>query len=140
MIVDTADFYNRAALLAIAAADAALGPCTPSRADLDRAARTLQLVEGAACAARRPIPALVVPSRNKAATAVSRRTLADLDAASLPRTASAIGDRRAYAEMTLSGRIPSPGEVTGEEVAALVAELRKLGWIPAKSQDGRALI
>lgn len=137
VVVDTAGFGNRAALLAMAAADAVLVPCTPSRADVEQATKTLQLVEGAARAARRAIPARVVPSRVKATTAVTRHALAELDAASLPRTATAIGDRVAFAEMTFSGRIPAGGEAA-DEVAALVAELRQLGWIPARPKGARA--
>src|SRR5271165_6116727 len=72
VLIDTAGFGNRAALLAIAAADAVLVPCTPSRSDIEQAAKTLQLVDGAARAARRAIPARVVPSRIKIATAVSK--------------------------------------------------------------------
>jgi chromosome partitioning protein len=48
VLIDTAGFGNRAALLAMAAADAVLVPCTPSRADIEQAAKTLQLIEGAA--------------------------------------------------------------------------------------------
>ncbi len=129
VLVDTAGFGNRAALLAIAAADAVLVPCTPSRADVEQAAKTLQLVEGAARAARRAIPARVVPSRLKQVTAVSRHALAELDAAGLPRTQAGLGDRVAFAEMTFSGRVPGGGEA-GQEVAGLVAELRGLGWLP----------
>ncbi len=131
VIVDTAGFGNRAALLAIAAADAVLVPCTPSRADVEQAAKTLQLIEGTARAARRPIPARVVPSRLKAATAVTKHVLAELDAVGLPRTTACIGDRVAFAEMTFSGRVPAGGDA-GQEVATLVAELRQLGWLPGK--------
>jgi chromosome partitioning protein len=131
VLVDTTGFGNRAALLAMAAADAVLVPCTPSRADVEQAAKTLQLVEGAARAARRTIPARVVPSRLKHATAVSRHAVAELDAATLPRTAAGVGDRVAFAEMTFSGRVPAGGDA-GHEVAALVKELRSLGWIPTR--------
>jgi chromosome partitioning protein len=129
--VDTAGFGNRAALLAVAAADAVLVPCTPSRADVEQAAKTLQLVDGAARAARRAIPARVVPSRLKHATAVSRHAVGELDAAALPRTGAGVGDRVAFAEMTFSGRVPAAGDA-GQEIAALVAELRDLGWLPAR--------
>ena len=131
MLVDTAGFGNRAALLAIAAADAVLIPCTPSRSDVEQAAKTLQLVEGAARAARRSIPARVVPSRIRVSTAVSRHAVAELDAAALPRTTAAIGDRVAFSEMTFSGRVPLNATDAGREVAALTAELRNLGWLPS---------
>lgn len=138
VLVDTAGFGNRAALLAMAAADAVLVPCTPSRADVEQAAKTLQLVEGAARAARRAIPARVVPSRVKHATAVAKHAVAELDAAALPRTAAGIGDRVAFAEMTFSGRVPAAGDA-GQEVADLVAELRGLGWLPPRPRArGRA--
>ena len=130
VLIDTAGFGNRAALLAIAAADAVIVPCTPSRADIEQAAKTLQLIEGAARAARRPIPSRVVPSRVKLSTAVSKHTVAELDAAKLPRTTAAIGDRVAFAEMTFSGRIPVATSEAGQEVASLIAELRVLGWLP----------
>jgi len=139
VLVDTAGFGNRAALLAMAAADAVLVPCTPSRADVEQAAKTLQLLDGTARAARRTIPARVVPSRLKYATAVSRHVVAELDAATLPRTAAGIGDRVAFAEMTFSGRVPAGGDA-GQEVAALVEELRGLGWIPAKRRTRPATI
>ena len=129
VLVDTAGFGNRAALLAIAAADAVLVPCTPSRADVEQAARTLQLVDGAARAARRPIPARVVPSRIKASTAVTRHALAELDGAGFPRTAAGLSDRVAFAEMSFSGRTPTGGEA-GQEVSELIAELRSLQWLP----------
>ena len=129
VLVDTAGFGNRAALLAIAAADAVLVPCTPSRADVEQAAKTLQLVEGTARAARRLIPARVVPSRIKYTTAVAKHALVELDAANLPRTSACIGDRVAFAEMTFSGRVPVIGDAA-QEIANLIQELRKLGWLP----------
>jgi chromosome partitioning protein len=136
VLVDTAGFGNRAALLAVAAADAVLVPCTPSRADVEQAANTLRLVDSASRAARRPIPARVVPSRLKHATAVARHVVSELGEAELPRTAAGIGDRVAFAEMTFSGRVPSSGDA-GAEVATLVAELRGLGWIPPAPKAAR---
>ena len=132
VLIDTAGFGNRAALLAIAAADAILVPCTPSRADIEQAVKTLQLIEGAARATRRPIPARVVPSRIKVSTAVSKHAVAELDAAKLPRTTAVIGDRVAFAEMTFSGRIPVTTSEAGQEVAGLIAELRGMKWLPKK--------
>jgi chromosome partitioning protein len=133
VLVDTAGFGNRAALLGMAAADAVLVPCTPSRADVEQASKTLQLAEGAARAARRAIPAKVVPSRLKHATAVARHVLTELQEVGLPRTAAGIGDRVAFAEMTFSGRVPAGGDAKAE-VAALIAELRNLGWIPPRPE------
>ena len=131
VLLDTGGFGNRAAVLAITASDATLIPCSPSRADVEQAASMVRLVESAARAARRAIPARVVPSRVRQATAVTKHTLAEIDAGGLPRTAAVISDRVAVAEMTFSGRVPAAGEA-GQEIAALVAELRHLGWLPPK--------
>ena len=138
VLVDTAGFGNRAALLAIAAADAVLVPCTPSRADVEQAATTLHLVAGAARAARRPIPARVVPSRLKHATAVTKHAVAELDAAELPRTLASMSDRVAFAEMTFSGRVPTSGDA-GQEIALLIAELRDIGWIPPRASAASSM-
>ena len=136
VLIDTAGFGNRAALLAIAAADAVLVPCTPSRADIEQAAKTLQLIEGAARASRRAIPARVVPSRIKITTAVSKHAMAELDAADLPRTTAMVSDRVAFAEMTFSGRVPPAGTDAGQEVSNLIRELRELGWLPEMRVQG----
>jgi len=136
VLVDTAGFGNRAALLGMAAADAVLIPCTPSRADIEQAAKTLQLAEGAARAARRSIPAKVVPSRLKGTTAVARHALAELQEIGLPRTKASIADRVAFSEMTFSGRIPTTGDA-GAEIAAVIAELRELGWVPSRLVEAK---
>ena len=39
----------------------------------------------------------------------------------------------AYGEMTFSGRLPAGGKAAAE-VAALIAELRGLGWLPPQKQ------
>jgi chromosome partitioning protein len=58
--------------------------------------------------------------------------MAELDAAELPRTASTVSDRVAFAEMTFSGRVPPATTEAGQEVANLIVELRNLGWLPKK--------
>ena len=73
----------------------------------------------------------MIPSRVKSVTAVSKHTLAELDAAALPRTSTGIGDRVAFAEMTFSGRVPAAGDA-GQEIAGLITELRSLGWVPER--------
>jgi chromosome partitioning protein len=79
----------------------------------------------------------VVPSRVKHATAVAKHAVAELDAAALPRTAAGIGDRVAFAEMTFSGRVPTGGDA-GQEIANLVGELRRFGWVPPRPKVTRA--
>lgn len=126
VVVDTAGFGNRAATVAMTAADAVLVPMVPGEGDVTEAARTLELVSGVASAARREIPARVVLNRVKPATALTKH--AQAEAATLPRLASVLSDLVAYGEMGFSGRMPT-GKAGGE-VAALVAELRALGWLP----------
>ena len=106
LLIDTAGFGNRAALLAIAAADAVLVPCTPSRSDIEQAAKTLQLIEGAARAARRPIPARVVPSRIKISTARLQACGCRAGCGCIASHQSRDCDRVAFAEMTFSAESP----------------------------------
>lgn len=135
VVVDTAGFGNRAATVAMTAADAVLIPMVPGEGDITEAARTLELVAGVASAARREIPARVVLNRVRPATALSKHALAE--AAALPRLAAGLSDLVAYGEMGFSGRMPT-GKA-GLELAALIAELRELGWLPdarRKTKDG----
>ena len=129
IVVDTAGFGNRAATVAMTAADAVLIPMVPGEGDVTEAARTVELVGGIASAARREIPARVVLNRVRAATALSRHALSE--AASLPRMAIGLSDLVAYGEMGFSGRMPTGKAAL--EVAALLAELRQVGWLPASS-------
>ena len=63
VLVDTAGFGNRAATVAMTAADAVLIPMVPGEGDVTEAARTVELVAGVASAARRDIPSRVVLNR-----------------------------------------------------------------------------
>lgn len=130
VLVDTAGFATRSALLAIASADAVLIPVLPGEAELHEAERTARLVEDAATAARRPIPSRVLVSRTKKTTLV-RHALAELDSAGLPRLTATLGDRTAFASLFFGGpAVFSGSSPEAEEVAALLAELRGLGWLP----------
>ena len=129
VLVDTAGFGNRAATVAMTAADAVVVPMVPGEGDVTEAARTMDLVTGVAAAARRDIPARVLLNRVRPATTLSRHAAAE--AASLPRLSCSLSDLVAYGEMGFSGRMPV-GKA-GTEVAALMAELRDLGWLPASS-------
>lgn len=138
VVVDTAGFGNRAATVAMTAADAVLIPMVPGEADITEAARTLELVAGVSTAARRAIPARVVLNRVRSATALSKHALAE--AASLPKLEASLSDLVAYGEMGFSGRMPV-GKA-GLELAALIAELRNLGWLPdagVKQKDVKTL-
>ena len=126
VVVDTAGFGNRAATVAMTAADAVLVPMVPGEGDVTEAARTLELAAGVAAAARREIPARVVLNRVKPATALTKH--AQAESAALPKLTSALSDLVAFGETGFSGRMPS-GKA-GVELAALIAELRALGWLP----------
>jgi chromosome partitioning protein len=126
VLVDTAGFGNRAASVAMTSADAVLVPTLSGEADITEAERTIHLVEGLARAARRDIPARVVFNR------VRRTTLARharTEAAGLPHLTAVLSDLVAYGELTYSGRLPESGTAVAE-VAAMVAELRALAWLP----------
>lgn len=126
VVIDTAGFGNRAATVAMTAADVVLIPMVPGEGDITEAARTIDLVAGVASAARREIPARVVLNRVRSTTALTKHAL--VEAAALPRLASSLSDLVAYGEMGFSGRMPS-GKA-GAETTALLAELRSLGWLP----------
>lgn len=129
VVVDTAGFGNRAATVAMTAADAVLVPMVPGEGDVTEAARTIELVAGVSSAARREIPARVVMNRVRVTTALSRHALSE--AASLPRLTATLSDLVAYGEMGFSGRMPT-GKAA-QEVNVLLAELYDLGWLPASS-------
>ena len=126
VVVDTAGFGNRAATVAMTAADGVLIPMVPGEGDVTEAARTVELVAGVASAARREIPARVVLNRVRSATALSKHAAAE--AAALPRLAATLSDLVGYGEMGFSGRMPT-GKA-GIEATALLNELRALGWLP----------
>jgi chromosome partitioning protein len=128
VVVDTAGFGNRAATVAMTAADVVLIPMVPGEGDITEAARTVELVSGVASAARRDIPARIVMNRIRPMTALSKH--AATEAASLPKLKSCLTDLVAFGEMGFSGRMPT-GKA-GTEVAALMAELRSLGWLPKR--------
>jgi chromosome partitioning protein len=131
VIVDTAGFGNRAATVAMTAADAVLIPMVPGEGDVTEAARTVELVAGVASAARREIPCRVVLNRVRSSTALFRH--AAVEAAPLPKLGAGLSDLVAYGEMGFSGRMPS-GKA-GAEASALLSELRAIGFLPASRSN-----
>ena len=131
VLVDTAGFGNRAATVAMISADAVLVPSLAGEADVTEAEKTIRLVEGLARAARREIPAKVLLNRVRRTT-LARHAAAELEMAGLPRLVATLSDLVAYGEMTYSGRLSASGQ-SAAEVAALIAELRELGWIPVSA-------
>ncbi len=128
VLVDTAGFGNRAATVAMTSADAVLVPSLAGEADVTEAEKTVRLVEGLACAARRDIPVRIMFNRVRKTT-LARHAATEVKAAGLLRIEASLNDLVAYGEMTYSGRLPTNGPA-GVEIAALVRELRQLGWLP----------
>ncbi len=129
VIVDTAGFGNRAATVAMTSADAIIVPSLAGEADVTEAEKTIRLAGGLARAARRDIPARVLLNRVKR-TQLARHAAQELASAGLPRIETTLSDLVVYGELSYSGRIPTSG-AAAVELAALVAELRGLGWLPA---------
>jgi chromosome partitioning protein len=130
VIVDTAGFGNRAATVAMTSADAIIVPSLAGEADVTEAEKTIRLAGGLARAARRDIPARVLLNRVKR-TQLARHASQEMISAGLPRIEATLSDLVIYGEMSYSGRIPTNGAAAAE-IAALVAELRSLGWLPSK--------
>jgi chromosome partitioning protein len=128
LLVDTAGFGNQAAAAAMASADAILVPTMTGRADVVETRRTVQLAEGLAKAARRQVPVRVLANRIKRAL-VARHALAEIDNVGMPRLSTALSDVVGYVELTHTGRLPATAPAAGE-IAALLQELRELGWLP----------
>ena len=125
VVVDTAGFGNRAATVAITAADAVLIPVLPGAGDILEAQRTLELVGAVAAASRRSIPARVVWNRMRPATKLSRHAAADL---AMPRLSASLSDLVAFGEMSFSADLPIGR--AAEETAAVIDELRSIGFLP----------
>ena len=131
VLVDTAGFGNRAATVAMTSADAVLVPSLVGEADVTEAERTIGLVAALARAARRDIPVRVLMNRVKRTT-LARHATAEMNAAGINRLGASLSDLVAFGELTYSGKLPDKG-AAGVEVATLIAELRKLGWVPKKT-------
>ena len=130
VLVDTAGFGNRAATVAMTSADAIIVPSLAGEADVTEAEKTMRLAGGLARAARRDIPTRVLLNRVKR-TQLARHAAQELASAGLPRIEATLSDLVVYGELSYSGRIPTSGTAAAELVA-LVAELRNLGWLPAR--------
>ena len=115
---------------AMTSADAIIVPSLAGEADVTEAEKTIRLAGGLARAARRDIPARVLLNRVKR-TQLSRHAAQELASAGLPRIETTLSDLVVYGELSYSGRIPTSG-MAAVELAALVAELRSLGWLPAR--------
>jgi chromosome partitioning protein len=129
LIIDTAGFASLAASVAMTGADAVLVPVLPGRADLVEAERTVQRAESLARAARREVPVRVVANRVRRGTSLSKHALSQAEDLRLPRLTATLSDLVGHGEIGFSGRLPGSSPAA-EEIAAMIAELRELGWIP----------
>jgi chromosome partitioning protein len=129
LIADTAGFGNQAATLCMVGADAVLVPVSPGEGDVIEAQRTVSFVQGLGRSARRDLPARVIANRLRRATTLSRHTLAQLAALDLPCLQVSLSESVGFGEIGFSGALPASG-TAADEIAALLAELRELGWLP----------
>ncbi|MDN3563143.1 AAA family ATPase [Paeniroseomonas aquatica] len=133
LIIDTAGFANRAALVAMTACDLVLVPCLSAEADLAGTEKTVRMVAGLAKAARRQIDVRVLLNRTKARTELWRHAVAELERSGMPMLTTKLSDLVGYGELTYSGRLPAKASPARAEIVALVDELRASGWLPPRT-------
>ena len=130
LICDTAGFGNQSATICMVGAEAVLVPVTPNESDVVEGRKTVAFIDGLARSARREIPVRVLANRIRRPTTLSRHMLSQLDALALPRLDATLSDLVAFGELSFSGALPPHGSPAAAELAALIAELRALGWLP----------
>jgi chromosome partitioning protein len=72
----------------------------------------------------------VIANRIRRGTTLSRHLLAQIDALELPRLETTMSEAVAYGELRFALALPTVG-LAAQEIAALLAELRGLQWLPA---------
>ena len=127
VVVDTPGFANLSSSVAIASADHVLIPCKASEADLYEARTTATKVASLAVTTRREIPASAILNSVRA-TSVAGHAAQQVAEAGIAILRSTLGHRADFEALTHTGRPPQAGAAF-REVAALVAELRAMGWI-----------
>jgi chromosome partitioning protein len=129
LIADTAGFGNRSTVICIGAADGVLVPASPGEGDIVEAQKMVAFVHGTAKTIRRDIQVRVLANRIRRGTTLSRHLLAQIDALDMPRLDTALSEAVAYGELGFAPALPAIG-LAAQEIAALLAELRTLGWLP----------
>jgi chromosome partitioning protein len=129
LIADTAGFGNRSTVICIGAADGVLVPATPGEGDIVEAQKMVAFVQATGRTIRRDIDVRVLANRIRRGTTLSRHLLAQLEALGLPRLDTSLSEAIAYGELGFLPQLPTAGQAA-VEVAALVAELRTLEWLP----------
>ena len=135
LLIDTAGFGNLAANVAMTASDAVLVPTKSSEIDVTETERTVRQVRGIAKAARRDIQVRVVLNSVKRRTDLWRHAAEELARSEMPVLQTSLSDLVAYGEVSFSGRMPAPSSTAGAEIAALVEELRGIGWLPQANRS-----
>lgn len=129
LIADTAGFGNRSTVICIGAADGVLVPATPGEGDIIEAQKMVAFVQATGRTIRREIAPRVLANRIRRGTTLSRHLLTQIEALGLPCLDTTLSEAVAYGEF---GFLPVP-PATGQaslEIAALIAELRTLEWLP----------
>jgi chromosome partitioning protein len=129
LIADTAGFGNRSTVICIGAADGVLVPASPGEGDIVEAQKMVAFVQGTAKTIRRDIQVRVVANRIRRGTTLSRHLVAQIDALELPRLKTMLSEAVAFGELGFAPALPTIGQAA-QEVAALLAELRALKWLP----------
>ena len=134
LIADTAGFGNRSTVICIGAADGVLVPASPGEGDIVEAQKMVAFVQGTARTIRRDIQARVLANRIRRGTTLSRHLLAQIEALELPRLDATLSEAVAYGELSFAPALPTTG-LAAQEIAALLAELRTLEWLPPAERD-----
>ena len=71
----------------------------------------------------------MLANRIRRGTTLSRHLLAQIEALGLPRLDTTLSEAVAYGEMGFLPALPAAGQAASE-IAALIAELRTLEWLP----------
>jgi chromosome partitioning protein len=129
LIADTAGFGNRSTVICIGAADAVIVPASPGEGDIVEAEKMVAFVRATAKGIRRSIEVSVLANRIRRGTTLSRHLLTQIDALELPRLQSTLSEAVAFGELGFAPALPTTGQAA-QEIAALLAELRALEWLP----------
>ena len=122
VLIDTAGFGNRTALMAMGTADLVLVPVMPDRHSVREAIRTAAEVAAVGKLARRVIPVRAVGSRWHKGGLAERAAVADLAAAGVTLARGTLPALSAMDKATFSGDVPLVGSV-GAAVDRLLEEI-----------------
>jgi chromosome partitioning protein len=134
LVADTAGFGNRSTVICIGAADGVLVPASPGEGDIVEAQKMVAFVRGTGKTIRRDIQVMVLANRIRRGTTLSRHLLTQIDALELPRLKTTFSEAVAYGELGFLPALPATGQAV-QEIAALLAELRALEWLPSPTSD-----